>query len=151
MCCFIVWIWDFIKKLRYLKSKISTKFHRLLFLLIFLAFLAFCFLFHLSKLVKKLWNFLWWFIGRVRDFTNNFWKILKVLLKKILICKIFYFSKFCSLLFVFLIFYYFLHFIFNFVYLYLSKNCRNFYVFLFYGLEILSKNLENHGMFFKKI
>jgi len=100
---------------------------------------------------QKLWNFLWWFIGRVRDFTNNFWKILKVLLKKILICKIFYFSKFCGLLFIFLFFYYFLHFVFNFVYLYLSKNCRNFYVFLFYGLEILSKNLENHGMFFKKI
>jgi len=35
LCCFIVWIRDFIKKLRYLKSKISTKFHRLLFLFIF--------------------------------------------------------------------------------------------------------------------
>ena len=33
-------------------------------------------------------------------------------------------------------------FIFNFVYLYLSKNSRNFYVFLFYRLEILSKNFE---------
>jgi len=31
LCCFIVSIRDFIKKLRYLKSKISTKFHRLLF------------------------------------------------------------------------------------------------------------------------
>jgi len=48
----------FKKKLGYLKSKISTKFHRLLFLFIFLAFLAFFFLFHLSKLVKKLWNLL---------------------------------------------------------------------------------------------
>ena len=46
LCCFIVWIWDFIKKfcktmvffskkLRYLKSKVSTKFHRLLFLFYF--------------------------------------------------------------------------------------------------------------------
>jgi len=36
LCCFIVWIRDFIKKivkLRYLKSIISTKFHRLLFIL----------------------------------------------------------------------------------------------------------------------
>ena len=32
------------------------------------------------------------FIGRIRDFTNNFWKILKVLLKKILICEIFFFQ-----------------------------------------------------------
>jgi len=32
LCCFIVWIRDFIKKLRYLKSQISTKFHLLLFL-----------------------------------------------------------------------------------------------------------------------
>jgi len=49
---------------------------------IFSAFLAFCFLFHLSKLVQKLWNFLKCFIGRVRDFINDFWKIVKVLLKK---------------------------------------------------------------------
>jgi len=59
----------------------------------FLAFLAFCFLFHLSKLVKKLWNFLLCFIGRVRDFTNAFWKILKVLLKKILICEVIFFQN----------------------------------------------------------
>jgi len=35
LCCFIVWIRDFIKKLRYLKYKSSTKFHRLLFLFYF--------------------------------------------------------------------------------------------------------------------
>jgi len=70
LCCFIVWIRDFIKKivklwfffqkkLRYLKSIISTKFRRLLFILyLFLSFLAFFFLFYLSKLVKKLWKFL---------------------------------------------------------------------------------------------
>jgi len=117
--------------LRYLKSKISIKFHGLLFFSIFLAFLAFCFLFHLSKLVQKLWNFLWCFIGRVRDFTNDFWKILKVHLKKILICEIFFFSKFCGLLFVFYFFYSFWYFIFNFIYLYLLKNSRNFYFFYF--------------------
>ena len=63
------------------------------FFFIFLAFLAFCFLFLLSKLVQKLWNFLWCFIGRIRDFTSNFWKILKVLLKKLLICEIYFFFK----------------------------------------------------------
>jgi len=49
----------FKKKLRYLKSRISTKFHR--FQLIFYFFSMFCIfflLFHLSELVKKLWNFL---------------------------------------------------------------------------------------------
>jgi len=40
---------------------------------------------------------LWWFIGNVRDFTNHVCKILKVLLKKILICEIYFFSKFCGL------------------------------------------------------
>jgi len=47
----------FSKNFRYSKSKISPKLHRLLFLF-FLAFLtSFFFLFHLSKLVKKIWNF----------------------------------------------------------------------------------------------
>jgi len=121
------------------------------FFFTFLAFLALCSLFHVPKLIQKLWNFLWCFIGRVRDFTNNFWKFLKVLLKKILICEICFFPKFCDLLFVFLFFYYFCHFIFNFVYMYLSKNARNFYVFLFYGLEILSKNFRKSWNIFQKI
>ena len=71
----------------------------------FFKFLAFCFLFHLSKLVQKLCNFLQFFIGRVRDFTNDFWKILKVLLEKIQICKIFFFSIFSGLLFGFFTFF----------------------------------------------
>ena len=84
--------WNVFLKNICLKSKIRQKFHYLLFVVfIFLAFLAFCFLFHVPKLVKKLWNFLWCFIRRVRYFTNDFWKILKVLLKKILICEIFFF------------------------------------------------------------
>ena len=74
------------------------------FFFIFLAFLAFCFLFHLSKLVQKLWNFLYCFIGTVRDFTHDFWKILKVLLKEIWIYEIIFFSKFWCLLFVFYFF-----------------------------------------------
>jgi len=50
-----------------------------------------------------------------------------------------FFSKFCGLLFFFCLFYYFWHCLFNFVYMYFSKNSENFYVLLFYGLEILSK------------
>ena len=92
----------------------------------FLAFLAFCFLFHVPWLVQKLSNFLWYFIGSVRDFTNDFWKILKVLLKNLLMCEIFFFSKFCGLRFVFYFFIIFLRCIFNFVYVYLSKNSINF-------------------------
>jgi len=114
LCCFIVWIRDFIKKLRYLKSKISTKFHRLLFLFYF--FSIFCILFYISpiKLAQKLWNFWWCFIGRVRDFTNDFRKILKVLLKKNIDMWHIFFSKFCGLLFVSLFFLLFLTFYFQF-------------------------------------
>jgi len=115
----------------------------------FLAFLAYWLLFHVPKLVQKLWNFLWCFIGRVRDFTNNFWKFLKVLLKKILMWNMF-FVKILRFTICFFIFYYFWHFIFNFVYMYLSKNGRNFYAFLFYGLEILSKNFEKSWNILKK-
>ena len=51
----------------------------------------------------------------------------------------------------FFIFLLFLTFIFNFIYLYLSKNSRIFYVFiLFYGLEILSKNFGKSWNVFQK-
>ena len=89
------------KKFRHLKSKISTKFHRLLFRFQF--FSIFCILFSVSpfQTCPKLWNFLSCFFRRVRDFTNDFWKILKVFLNKIQICELIFFSKFCGLLFVF--------------------------------------------------
>jgi len=48
----------FQKKLRYLKSKFQQNFIVYYFDFSFSVFLAFCFLFHLSKLFKKLWNFL---------------------------------------------------------------------------------------------
>jgi len=120
------------------------------FFFIFLAFLTFCFLFLVSKLVQKLWNFLWCFIGRLRDFTNNLWKFLKVLLKKILICEIFFFQNFTVY---YLVFYSF--FIFDILFSISSictceKNSRNFYVFLFYGLEILSKNFGKSWNIFQK-
>ena len=67
--CFIVWIRDFIKK--FCKTmvflfnknwdiwnpKFQQNFIVYYFFFIFSVFLAFCFLFHLSKLVQKLWNF----------------------------------------------------------------------------------------------
>ena len=93
---------------------------------IFLAFFELCFLFYLSKLGKKLWNFLWCFIGRIKDFTSDFWKISKSSLKKMLICEIFFYFKIQLFTICFFIFSLFLTFIFNFVYLYLSKNSRNF-------------------------
>jgi len=53
---------------------------------------------------------------------------------------------------IFLFLFYFWHFIFNFVYLYFSTNSRNFYVFLFYELEILSKNFgKSWNIFLKNI
>jgi len=125
LCCFIVWIQDFIKKFcknygLFVKKnwdiwnpKSQQNFIIYYFFFIFLAFFAFCFVFHLSKLVQKWWNFLWCFIGRIRDFTSNFWKILKVLWKKLLICEIFFVSKFCGLLFVFLFFLLYLTFLFS--------------------------------------
>ena len=58
-------------------------------------------------------------------------------------------TKFHRLLF---LFYYFWHFLFNFVYLYLLKNSGNFYVLLFYGLEILSKIFgKSWNIFLKNI
>ena len=69
LCCFIVRIRDFIKKLYKImvffknnwdiwKPKFQQNFIVYSFFFILLGFLVFCFLFHLSKLVQKLWNFL---------------------------------------------------------------------------------------------
>ena len=105
LCCFIAWMQDFIKKL--CKTMVffckknwdiwNPKFQQnsiiYYFFFILSAFSAFCFLFHLSKFVHELWNFLWCFTRRIRDFTSDFWNILKVLLKKLLICEIFFFEN----------------------------------------------------------
>ena len=82
----------FQKKLRYLKSKFSTKVHRLLFLFNFFTLLEFCFLYHLSKVVQKLWNFLQCFIRRIRNLINEFWKFLEVLLQNYRYVKYFFFK-----------------------------------------------------------
>jgi len=112
--CFIVRIRDFIKKLRYSKSKILTKLYCLLFLFYFFSIFGIFFLyFTYPNLSKNYGIFLSCFIGMVGDFINDFWKILKVILKNILICEIF-FSKFCDLLFVVFILLLFLKFYFQF-------------------------------------
>ena len=92
------------KKLRYLKSKISTKFHRLLFLFYFFSIFGIFFSISAIQTCPKIIKFFVVFIGRVRDFTSYFWKIPKVLFKKVLIIEIYFFSKLCGLLFVFLFF-----------------------------------------------
>jgi len=105
------------------------------FLFIFLEVFAFCFLFHLSKLVQKLWNFLQCFIGRVRYFTNDLWKIVKVLFKKIFICEIIFFFQNSALYNLFFLFFLlFLTFYFQFR---LSVLVKKFYKFLrfFYFMD----------------
>jgi len=120
LCCFIVWIRDFIKifcktmvffskKVRYLKSKISTKFHRLIFRLYFFSILAFCFLSHLSKLVQKLWNF-WSVLLEGLEFYQWFLENSKSSLKNILVCEIIFFFKilrFTIYFFIFIFTFYF--------------------------------------------
>jgi len=119
------------------------------FFFIFSGILAFCFLFHLSKRVQKLWNFLLCFIGRVRDFTNDFWKNLKILFKKILICEFFFQNS--------TVYYLFLYFfiIFEILFSILSictcqKVLEILMFFLFYGLETLSKNFGKLWSIFQK-
>jgi len=140
------------KKLRYLKSKISKKFHCLLFLFYFFSIFGIFFSISPIQTCPKIMEFfVVFYIERVRDFTNDLWKILKVLFKKILICEILFF-KILSFTICFLFFYYFWLFNFNFIYLYLWKSSINFYVFLFYGLEILSKNFgKSWNIFLKNI
>jgi len=87
----------------------------------------------------------------VRDFTNDFWKILKVLLKKLLICEIYFFFKILRFT-IFFIILLFLRFYFQYCLYVVVKNSRNLYVFLFYGLEILSKNFgKSWNIFLKDI
>jgi len=92
LCHFIVWSEILSKNGDIWNPKFQQNLIVYYFFFILLAFLAFWLLFHVPKLVQKLWNLLWCFIGRVRDSTNDFWKILKVLLKEILICEIFFFQ-----------------------------------------------------------
>jgi len=140
----------FEKKLTYLKSRISTKFHRLLFIFYFFSiFGIFFFYFTYPNLTKNYGIFCSVLLQGLEILGTNS-GISKHSSTKISICKITFFSKFHGVLVFFLSFYYFWHFLFNFVYLYLSKNSGNFYVFLFYRLEILSKIFGKSWIIFLK-
>jgi len=94
----------FQKKLRYLKSKISTKFHRLLFLFYFFSIFGIWFSISPIQTCPIIMEFFVVFYSK-GHFTNDFWKILKVLLeKKILICEIFFFQNFAVYYFFFYFF-----------------------------------------------
>ena len=139
----------FSKKYRHLKSKIHHKFHRLLFFL-FSILVIFFFLFHLSKLVKKFYTFLWFFIMWIIDFIRELWKFLEYLLKKQRYFKYKTFSEFHCLQFAFFIFQYFGHLFFRYAYLWFSKKFQNFCVVLMYQSQNLSNNFGKLRFFFKK-
>ena len=102
------------KNLRYLKYKISTKFHRLQFLFyFFLHFWRCVFYFNYPNLSKNDGIFCSVLFEELEILAAISGKLKKFFLKK-LICEIFFFSKFCGLLFVFFIFFLFLTFYFQF-------------------------------------
>jgi len=88
LCCFIIWIRDFIKEFYKTMNFFFKTFEIFeiqnftktpsftISYLFFNTFDIFLILFHLSKVVKKLLNFLNCFIGRIIDFINKFWKFL---------------------------------------------------------------------------
>ena len=134
-----------------MKSRIWTKFHRLLFLFYFFAFLAFFFYFTYPNLSKNYGIFCSVLLEGLEILATNS-GISKSFVRKISICEIIIFVKIMRFTIYFFIFLLFLTFFFNFVYLYLSKNSENFYVFLFYGLDILSKIFgKSWNIFLKNI
>ena len=136
--------------MRYLNSKFLTKFHRLLFLFFF-AFLAFCFLFHLSILVQKLWNFLYCFIVRIINLIREFRKILKFLLKKIEIPYIQNIFRIPSFNICFLNFLVFLTSLFSILPVYgFQKNCKIFVLFYCMDPRFYQKILQNYVFLLKK-
>ena len=136
----------FFKKFEILKSKISPKIPSFTISL-FLAFLTSFFLFHLSKIVKKLWNFLQCFILRIIDFMNEFLKFLEALFKKYRYVKYFFFqnSAVYYLLFfiIFDIFFSFLP-----VYSY-PKILKLFLLFSCMDQRFYQRILQNYGFFFQ--
>ena len=142
MGCFIVWIRDFIKK--FCKTIVFfTKTNEIFeiknfykipsFTISFLLFFHFWHFFSISPIqtCPKIMEFFVVFYWKGYRFYQLFLENSKSSFKKILICEIIFFPKFCSLLFGFLFFYYFWHFIFNFVYLYLATIIEIFMFFYF--------------------
>ena len=95
----------FQKKLRYFKSRIQQNLIVYYFFLCFQHFWRFVFYFTYPNMSKNYKIFCSALLERLEILLTISEKILKVFLKKIWICEIFFFSKFCGLLFVFFIFF----------------------------------------------
>jgi len=81
----------FPKKLRYLKSRISTKFHHLLFIFYFLAFLAFIFYISPIQTCRKTMEFFIMFYSKDLKFYQRILEISNSSFTKIEICEISFF------------------------------------------------------------
>ena len=127
-------LWFFFgKKLRYLKSKISTKFHCLLFF--FLVFQHFWHFFSISPIhtCLKITGFFVVFYWKGKRFYQQFLENSKSSFKKTLICEIFFF-KFCGLLFIFLFFIIF-DILFSISSICTCQKVQEIFIFLFYFVD----------------
>ena len=146
LCCFIVWIRDFIKNLRYLKYKISTKFHHLLSCFFFSIFGI---LISISpiQICPKIMEFFVVFIGRLRDFTKDFWKILKVLLKKYWYVNFFFRNS--AIYYLFCYFFIIFDILFSISPICTYQQILQIFMFLYFmDYRFYQRILENHGIFF---
>jgi len=120
----------------------------------FLFFSIFGILFSISPIqtCPKIMEFFVMFYWKGYRFYQRFLENSKSSFKKNIDMWNIFFFKILRFTICSFIFSYFSHFIFNFVYLHLSTNSRNFYVFLFYGLEILWKSFgKSLNIFLKNI
>jgi len=101
--CFIVQIRDFIKKLRYLKSKISTKFHCLLFLFYFFSIFVILFFISPIQTCPKIMECFVVFYWKGSRFYQRFLENSKSYFQKNVDMLNIFVSKFCG----FTIFFYF--------------------------------------------
>ena len=139
----------FQKKSRYLKSRISTKFHHLVFLFYFFSIFVIFFSISPIQTCQKIRKFFVVFYSKDQKFYQRILEISKSSFTKIEICEIFFFQN-STVYYLFFYFSIIFAIFFNFVYMYFSKIFGNFYVFLIYRLEILSKIFEKSWNVFLK-
>ena len=137
----------FQKKLRYLKSRISTKFHRLLFLFYYFSIFGIFFSISPIQTCQKIIEFFVVFYSKEYKFYQQILEISKSSFTKIEICEIFFLnSAIYNLFFVFLI-------IFD-IFFSISSICtcqkilEIFMFFYFMDQRFYQRILENHGIFF---
>ena len=95
----------FQKKLRYQKSKISTKFHRLLFRFYFFSIFGILFFVSPIQTCPKIMDFFVVFYWKGQRFYQRFLENSKSSFKKILICEIIFFFKILRFTIYFFIFF----------------------------------------------